>query len=310
MEKYIEASASLARRITKASSKQTYYTFLLFVDREYLEDAFRGYAYFRWVDDILDAETGIKLGKLKFLQRQKGLLRDSFRGDYPQCLCPEEQLLIDLVKNVSPNNPGLKSYLFNMMAVMEFDVKRRHHLISNVELSEYTRLLAVAVTDFLHYFMGHNDAAPLIGSRYHAVTAAHITHMLRDACEDAQVGYFNVPKGFLLNHGLSPGEIDNPEYRAWVCQSVQKARELFSSGREYLSQVSNWRCRLAGLAYTARFEWMLRVIERENYCLREDYSDRKGFRASVWIALSTLTSALTSPCTKPKPSIILEKQFE
>jgi len=29
--------------------------------------------------------------------------------------------------------------------------------------------------------------------RYLAVTGAHITHMLRDAVEDAEAGYYNIP---------------------------------------------------------------------------------------------------------------------
>ncbi len=44
--------------ITKAASKQTYYTIRFLVDRARLEDAYRAYAYFRWVDDVLDAGSG------------------------------------------------------------------------------------------------------------------------------------------------------------------------------------------------------------------------------------------------------------
>ena len=46
---------SPASSITKAASKQTYYTIRFLVDRERVEDAYRAYAYFRWVDDVLDA---------------------------------------------------------------------------------------------------------------------------------------------------------------------------------------------------------------------------------------------------------------
>jgi hypothetical protein len=43
----------LASSITKAASKQTYYTIRYLVDRERVEDAYRTYGYFRWMDDIL-----------------------------------------------------------------------------------------------------------------------------------------------------------------------------------------------------------------------------------------------------------------
>jgi len=49
----------LASSITKAASKQTYYTIRYLVDRERVDDAYRAYGYFRWVDDILDAVLGV-----------------------------------------------------------------------------------------------------------------------------------------------------------------------------------------------------------------------------------------------------------
>jgi phytoene/squalene synthetase len=45
---------TLAPSITKAASKQTYYTVRFLVDHERVADAYRAYAYFRWVDDTLD----------------------------------------------------------------------------------------------------------------------------------------------------------------------------------------------------------------------------------------------------------------
>ena len=51
-----ESSQSLAARITQAASKQTYYTVRYLVDRPLIPDAYRAYAYFRWVDDYLDQE--------------------------------------------------------------------------------------------------------------------------------------------------------------------------------------------------------------------------------------------------------------
>ena len=57
MDTKLNTSQALAAAITKAASKQTYYTICLFVDREHVDDAYRAYGYFRWVDDVLDAEA-------------------------------------------------------------------------------------------------------------------------------------------------------------------------------------------------------------------------------------------------------------
>ena len=54
----INPDLGLAASITKVASKQTYYTIRFLVDRERVADAYRAYAYFRWVDDSLDAEAG------------------------------------------------------------------------------------------------------------------------------------------------------------------------------------------------------------------------------------------------------------
>ena len=192
-----------------------------------------------------------------------------------------------------------------MMAVMVFDAERRGQVISQAELSGYSRALAVAVTEAMYYFIGHDDPSPNHEARYLAVTAAHITHMLRDALEDADVGYFNVPHEYLQARDFSPWDVDSRAYREWVCGRVKLARMYFKAGREATAQVKNFRCRLAGYAYTARFEWMLRAIERDNYCLRSEYPERTGLRASLWMALSTLASLFASPNIFFKPRILI-----
>jgi hypothetical protein len=64
----------------------------------------------------------------------------------------------------------------------------------------------------------------------------------------------------------------------------------FRERREYTAQVKNLRCRLAGYAYMVRFEWMLNTIERDAYCLRSDYPERKSLQTGIWIGWSMLTS--------------------
>lgn len=293
---------SVAATITRESSKQTYYTILLFMDRDLIDDAYRAYAYFRWVDDFIDEHTDNQAERSAFVRRQKDLLEAYYQGLKPEVVCVEESMLVDLVSNDTGRNPGLQSYLRNMMAVMEFDAKRRGRVITHTELTEYAHTLATAVMDYMYYFIGHDDPAPLHPARYQAVTAAHITHMLRDTRDDVENGYFNIPKEYLIYHGISPQDVDTNAYRSWVCSRVQLARRFFKAGREYLAQDKNYRRRLAGYAYTARFEWILRIIERENYCLRSDYSQRRSLSASLWMGWQTLLNLLTPRVIKTKHS--------
>lgn len=294
MDRRPETSAELAAGITRASSKQTYYTIRLFADRDRVDDAYRAYAYFRWVDDVLDSDSGTGFEKLAFIDRQRSLLETCYRGHRPEDLSEEERMLADLIADDPDQESGLAAYFRNMMAVMEFDAKRRGRVISQEELSEYSRMLAVAVTEALYYFIGHDDSTPWHEARYLAVTAAHITHMLRDTCEDVSAGYYNVPAEYLQAHGISAGDFDSPAFREWVCGRAKLAQLYFKASRDATAQVRNWRCRLAGFAYTARFKWVLRAIERDCYCLRAGYPERKGLRAGLWMAWRTLGSMVAS----------------
>ena len=57
METHLISDPVLAASITQAASKQTYYTIRFLVDDWLVDDAYRAYAYFRWVDDWLDDGT-------------------------------------------------------------------------------------------------------------------------------------------------------------------------------------------------------------------------------------------------------------
>src|SRR5690349_21755671 len=99
-------SPSPAAAITKAASQQAYYTIRFLVDRERVDDAYRAYAYFRWVDDVLDAETGSgpvpsdveSSARAVFLERQTSLLDTCLRGAVPGDANIEEQMLVELVQ--------------------------------------------------------------------------------------------------------------------------------------------------------------------------------------------------------------------
>jgi phytoene/squalene synthetase len=239
-----------------------------------------------------EAEAGQRAA---FINRQQSLLDACYRGEVLDDLCAEEWMLVDLVRNDTEKNSGLQSYLRNMMDVMAFDVVRRGRVISQAELSAYSRKLGTAVTEAIYHFIGHDDPPPCHEARYLAVTAAHITHMLRDTLEDIQSGYFNIPQEYLQTRGISPWDVKSQPYREWVCGRVQLAREYFRAGRECTRHVKNLRCRLAGYAYTARFEWMLQAIEQDNYCLRPEYPERKGWKACLWMIWTALTSTFAFP---------------
>ena len=292
MESDLLSGPALAATITRTASKQTYYIIRFLADTCLVEDAYRAYAYFRWVDDWLDQQPRPRTERLAFVKRQQALIDGCAHRDLLADLTPEECLLADLIQRDTAKDSGVRVYMRSMMAVMAFDADRRGRLISQRELNDYTHWLAVAVTEALHYFIGHNCASPHGEIRYMAVSGAHITHMLRDALEDARVGYYNIPSEVIAANGIAPWNVESKAYRDWVQERVGKARACFRMGRDYLAQVENLRCRIAGYAYIHRFEVVLDSIERTGYVLQSQYPQRNdGPRGvgmigwALWMAL-------------------------
>jgi phytoene/squalene synthetase len=285
-------SRDMAVSVTRAASKQTYFTIRFLVDSGLTADAYRAYGYFRWVDDHLDQVAATRRERLVFIERQEALMQRCFKGEWPEDATSEERMLVDLLRGNQEENSGLKAYVRHMMAVMAFDAERRGRLISQEELTQYAHSLAVAVTEALHYFIGHDCAAPHCETRYLAATGAHVAHMLRDTLEDVRAGYYNIPRGYLESHGISPQDVNSEPYRAWVCGRVELARACFRGGGEYLTQVENPRCYTAGYAYIARFEGVLDAIEQDGYRLRPDYADCKGLAQGVRMSWSVLSQSL------------------
>jgi phytoene/squalene synthetase len=122
--------------------------------------------------------------------------------------------------------------------------------------------------------------------------------MLRDTFDDVQAGYFNIPREVLDANHIFPNDVESDAYRAWVKNRVQLARMYFKSGRRYLNQVQNPRCRLAGYAYTARFEWLLDTFENEGYVLRPQYAERRSIRTGLRMMTSALASMIHNRGTR------------
>lgn len=295
----------LGASITRAASLQTYYTVRFLVDRELVPTAYQAYAYFRWVDDWLDEPTRERAERLEFLKRQASLIEACYRGGAVKAAAPQERMVVDLISRGGQADSGLQAYIRNMMAVMAFDAERRGRLISAQELSHYQRSLAVAVTEALHYFIGHRSASPHGPARYLAAEGAHIAHMLRDAVEDNALGYFNIPREYVDSNGICPQDTDSHAYQVWVRSRVQLARSYFRAGRCYLAQVQSRRCRLAGYAYIARFETVLDSIERDQYRLRREYREARSPLAGALMGWSVVSSALYDQGSVADPGTLI-----
>jgi hypothetical protein len=303
-------SLSLAAAITKVASKQTYYTIRFLVDRPLVDDAYRAYAYFRWIDDVVDevkptewdAPDAERLVRLRFLERQKALLEACLSGKQPEDVDPHEAMLVELARYADRTDPRLVAYLRHMMRVMEFDVGRRGRLVTRQELDDYTRWLAIAVSEAMHYFIGNGAAAPHDETRYLAVSGAHVVHMLRDTYSDVRAGYFNAPREVLEASSIGPGDVRCDAYRAWVRERVLLARAHFKAGQSYFNHVQSRRHRLAGIAYMARFEWLIETLERNGFTLQAEYAEQQSLATGLRMG-AYVVSSLARPRSLRRPAV-------
>lgn len=291
-------TATLARSITRASSKQSYLIARLLVDKDLVNDCLRAYAYFRWADDVIDEAAQSAGERIAFIKRQKGIVDSLYRNERPSDLSPEEEMVADLIEHDRGENSGLQSFIRYFIEVLEFDAHRKGRLISQAELTWYSGCLGKAVTDAIQYFIGNDHSYPSAENRYLAATAAHIAHMLRDMSDDLAEGFVNIPQEWLEAHSIGmdtsdidPEDVNSPPFQAWVQSQVEQAREYFSVGKGYLDELGVLRCKIAGYWYCARFECVLDAIESDGYVLRTQYGVRR--KSFTWFKMGWLALSLT-----------------
>ena len=233
-----------------------------------IANAYRAYAYFRWVDDFIDIHASTKVESVAFLERQTEIIDRSYRKQECNDLLVQEEMLADLIHNCHVENSGLESYIRNMLAIIKFDTHRRGRLISTEELSWYSDTLGKAVTDVIQYFIGNRCQYPDTEHRTHAAIGAHIAHMLRDTLDDTDAGFINIPREYLEAHQIQPTDYEDDAFRAWVKERVRLAWVYNESVKRYFDSIENLRCRIVGHWYCARFDNILHAIDREEYILR------------------------------------------
>ena len=269
-EKYL---SSLAKKITKSRSKTAVIIGNLLVDESLRHDFFKAYAYFRWIDEVVDESTISDEERIHFIERQEILLKNLSEESLAP-LCQEEELIIALINN-SNKNTGLKSYIQNMFEIIKFDAYRKGRFITKDDLTWYSDCLGKAVVDGLQYFIGNGFPYFESGNRYLAAIAAHITHLLRDTIPDISNGYINIPREFMKTENIN--DLDINSIKPWVKKRVDLARKYFQEGKEYISKIKVRRCQIAAYLYCAQFEKILNTIENDNYCLRSNYAEEIGF---------------------------------
>jgi hypothetical protein len=86
-----KSTADLARSISWQGSKQTYITGRLLIDRDLLDDFYRAYAYFRWVDDVIDISSHSDEERINYIKRQRDLIDGLYNNVRLADLAPKKR---------------------------------------------------------------------------------------------------------------------------------------------------------------------------------------------------------------------------
>jgi phytoene/squalene synthetase len=209
---------SLAQTITKNESHTTYRLAQLLFNRGALPIFCLGYAYFRWLDDLIDAPSASSRTIESALKKQKELIAFLYQGQPPPELChlnPYELMLHNLIEHDKTKGGDLRDYLMDMFSALEFDTQRRYQLSSQDSLDKYSWSLGRAYTNALWVFTSHQSVQinPLC---YSAGYAAHQVHILRDFYIDLSLGYYNISFEELAAFGWSFNQLERTDIRPWV----------------------------------------------------------------------------------------------
>ncbi len=261
----------LARRIVKAENPETYFLGRLLYDRGLADYFFLCYAYFRWVDDhVDDPAIGADEGRV-FLRRQRALLHLLYQEEALPHICPQEQMLAQLVIYDLAHGSEIRQVISPMFECLAFDGGRRGHILSHEQLDWYSRALGRSYTDSQQYFIARGHRYPRGPDQYVTGTVAHRVHILRDFLSDLSFGYVNISKEDLDTYQIDLARVNDVRFRKWVRDKVRADREECRLGKTYLDRLGVWRCKLLGYLYCLRYEAVLDTIERDGCRLRESY---------------------------------------
>ncbi|MBV8245376.1 MAG: presqualene diphosphate synthase HpnD [Candidatus Eremiobacteraeota bacterium] len=188
------------------------------------------YDFARQLDD--DADGGRPEALPERLDAHRARIRACARGDYGD---PVMQVLAGAIKRYSIPESELQMLIDGC----EMDVHHTRYATWD-DLAEYCKRVASVVGRMCVRIFGFSDDAALERADELGL-ALQLTNILRDVCEDAQLGRIYLPQDELRAFGLSNAALmeGRPEagWDAFVAFQTERARGLFARGYEVLRYI-------------------------------------------------------------------------
>jgi len=296
-----------AEQITQKESATLYYLAKLLFNWGTLPIFCLVYAYFRWLDDVLDAPHQSNLTMREIISRQTELLANLYQSrDVSLQNQAEEMLQLAIEYDVAHKN-YLQNYIMEMFHALEFDAHRRYQSCSHSLLNEYSKNLGQSYTRVLQAFThAPNTQFLATDNVYQAGIAAHQAHILRDFYNDIALGYYNISAEDMAKWGWSVNDLAEVDLHEWVQEIVTTAYSSFLTGLQGFSQVKNKRFRFLGYAMSIQYIFILETIQCDDYQLRRCYqpSNRDKGRMLLWALKATFLPPSDFEARLKSPQIV------
>jgi phytoene/squalene synthetase len=285
---------ALAGQHTRRSSPFTYRLSQLLLPASRRPFFHALYAYFRAVDNQVDAPWAGADRNFAFLQRQAWLVERLYDQTTAQLTLENEAeaLLALLIADDARQGARLKRSLLGMLASIRYDAVRSGGLPLQTELDHYIKLEASSYLRMMLAFCCPSAAVDDLPTPYEGIAGKWI-HLLRDFRIDVARGVINLSRQDAARHGIRPEQLGKePDALAgWVAEKVVQAQRDFARGKRELQRNPCLRYKLVVGVLCVKYEAYLALICRDRFRLRATYP-HPPITALVASALSQLFSIL------------------
>ena len=253
----LERAYRECRQTTRREAKNFYYAFLTLppADRQAI---YAVYAFCRYCDDAVDAETSLDRQRDKLTQLGAAL-SDSYAG---QAAAPVFLALADVARRYAIP----EQYFREVLAGVESDLTTARYR-DFAELRQYCYRVAAVVGLICLQIFGYRDDK----AKDYAVDlglAMQLTNICRDVKEDWEMGRVYLPQEELAQFGYTEADLAagvcNAAFGELMRFQVRRAREYFARGRELLPYLTP-RSRACPAALGGIYGKVLDRIEAADY---------------------------------------------
>ncbi len=251
-----------AESITRKSTHFGYLLCKTFFKAETTLPLFQAYAYFRWLDDLVDQSNDSKESLASFMIRQKNLVTSWYNDESPQVSNLYETFIRETISHDKANELQLHSMIENFIEAIAWDVSRRYSIVSKHELGIYSLRLGRSYAEGLLFGLGMKSNNPNYDIALDKCgSAAHIAHTLRDLSIDLNLGYINISCEDMKLFDIDPLDPTLHGIGKWVAFSVEKAEALFSEGKIYQKTFPTIKSRIVFDIVCSRYLSVLRRVK-------------------------------------------------